>query len=91
VTHPPLEFADLSLFEVMEAALFDELPPIADTHPVLVLTTNGMREWIVYAKVHEWLPSWAPRFQERLMKDQPGKVDANIEPSWQTFLDWTSA
>jgi len=73
----------------MEEALFAELPAVADAAPVLVLTTNGMREWIVYAATHQWLQSWAPDFQERFLKGRPGKVEATQEPGWGTFTEWT--
>jgi hypothetical protein len=81
---------DMALFEAMEEAMFAELPTLAGTSPVLVLTTNGMREWIIYARTHEWLGSWAPAFQERFMKGRPGKVEATEEPDWETFLEWTA-
>ena len=81
---------DLALFEQMEDALFSELPPIADSEPVLILTTNAMREWILYASSREWLKSWAPPFCERFMADRPGKVEAVDEPGWETFTEWTA-
>jgi hypothetical protein len=81
---------DLTLFEAMEEAMFAELPPLASASPVLVLTTGGMREWIIYSGSHEWLESWAPRFQERFMQGRPGKVEAVSEPGWETFEEWTA-
>lgn len=81
---------DLAFLEAMEEAMFAELPTLAATQPVLVLTTNGMREWIIYASTHEWLARWAPGFQERFMKGRPGKVEAVAEPGWETFLEWSA-
>lgn len=82
---------DLDVFDAIEEAIFSELPRLAGTHPVLVLTANGMREWIAYARSHDWLETWAPTVQERFMKGRPGKVDAVEEPGWETFTEWTPA
>jgi hypothetical protein len=81
---------DLSAFEAMEEVMFAELPQVAGAQPVLVLTTNGMREWIVYAGTHEWLESWAPDFQQRFMRERPGKIDAVVDAAWETFRAWTA-
>ena len=82
---------DLDLLETMEAAMFDELPSLAECRPVLVVTNNGMREWIIYASGHEWLESWAPGFRKRFMRDRPGKIEAVRDPGWDTFKEWTAS
>jgi hypothetical protein len=81
---------DLVHFEELEEALFAELPSLADTRPVLVLTTNGMREWIVYACEQEWLQEWAPWFAERFFNGRAGTIEAVAEPGWDTFQEWTA-
>ncbi|HET6817748.1 MAG TPA: DUF695 domain-containing protein [Mycobacteriales bacterium] len=81
---------DLELLEAMEQAMFDELPSLAGSQPVLVVTNNGMREWIIYASSHEWLESWAPGFRTRFMRGRPGKIDAVRDADWQTFKEWTT-
>lgn len=81
---------DLDLFEAIEEAMFAELPMVAGTRPVLVLTTDGAREWIIYARDHQWLESWAPEFRQRFMQGLPSTIDAVVDADWHTFLEWTA-
>jgi hypothetical protein len=52
---------------------------------VLVVTSQGGREWVAYACSADWLTSWAPAFAQRCLALHGHDINAVLDPEWTTY------
>lgn len=73
----------------VEEALISDLAE-HHAHLVLVVTSQGAREWVAYADSADWLNNWAPRFADTYLRPRPHDINAVLDHDWTTYRAFTA-
>jgi hypothetical protein len=73
---------EVALLDAAEEHIVEELSGHARL--VLVLTTNGMREFVAYTGNGEWLPEFDKQLQSSVTSHRV-QIDARTDPQWTAY------
>jgi hypothetical protein len=80
----PAGQAENDFLGLVEEALFGELAE-RGARLVLVVTSQGAREWVAYASSADWLTGWAPAFAQRCLAPRGHDINAVLDLEWTTY------
>jgi uncharacterized protein DUF695 len=66
---------------------------LEETHRAIlaaVITTSGMREFVLYTRSRDWIGAWAPTFDAATERHKV-QVMAQPDPEWSVFRRFTGA